>query len=209
MLSQTKGILRWIKIVSCSFMLALLLAACNLGGGATTAPTSAPTSPPAPTVPPTPSLTTYAGAGFTIGYPQGWKVTNGNNRIVTFANPQGDIRLTITVIPDPNGIVSADNQVSASLQLFKSQSTNYRQINIASTTMIGGDTWSQGSATGTLMVKGQTPITAAKIVVVADNHPATSLNTMAFTIAYVASQQSFDTANTMFFHPMLQSFKFS
>jgi len=190
-------------------MLALLLAACSLGGGATTAPAPAPTSPLTPTAPPTPSLTTYTGAGFTIGYPQGWKVTIGNNKIVTFANPQGDIRLTITVIPDPNGIVSADNQVSASLQLFKSQSTNYQQINIASTTMLGGDTWSQGSATGTLMAKGQTPITAAKVVVVADNHPAASLNTMAFTIAYVASQQSFETANTMFFKPMLQSFKFS
>jgi hypothetical protein len=208
MLSQKKGISRWIMVVSCNLMLVLLLAACNLGGGATTAPTPAPTSPPVPTNPPTPSLITYTGAGFTIGYPQGWKVTNGNNRIVTFADPQGDIRLTITVIPNPNGIVSADNQVSASLQLFKSQSTNYRQINIASTTMIGGDTWSQGSGTGTFMAKGQKAITDAKVVVVADNHPATSLNTMAFTIAYVASQQSFDTANTMFFHPMLQSFKF-
>ena len=209
MLSQTKSIPRIIMSVSSSILLALLLVACSLGGSATTVPTPGSASPSAPTPTPTPSLTTFTGAGFTVGYPQGWKVSKASNGVVTFADPQGDMRLTITVIPDPNGIVSAANQVSAGLLLFKSQSNNYQQVNIASTTMIGGDTWSQGSATGTLMAKGQTPITAAKVMVVADDHPAASLNTMAYTIAYVASQQSYDSANTMYFQPMLQSFKFS
>jgi hypothetical protein len=209
MLSQTKSIPCIIMSVSSSILFALLLVACSLGGGATTVPTPGSASPSAPTPTPTPSLTTFTGAGFTIGYPQGWKVSKASNGVVAFADPQGNMRLTITVIPDPNGIVSAANQVSAGLLLFKSQSNNYQQVNIASTTMIGGDTWSQGSATGTLVARGQTPITAAKVVVVADDHPAASLNTMAYTIAYVASQQSYDSANTMYFQPMLQSFKFS
>src|SRR6266699_1371520 len=136
-----------------------LLVACQLGGGTTAAPTPTPTSnlPPIPTAPPiipASKLVTYTGAGDTIGYPQGWTVTQGGSGLVTFADPHGIAYLSVKATPNPGGVVTADTQVSIGLQLFKSQAKNYQMQNVAPTTTVGGDSWSQGSATGDIVPKG-------------------------------------------------------
>jgi len=214
MLPHIKRLLHWLIALSYSLFLSFLLVACQLGGGTTAAPTPTPTSnlPPIPTAPPiipASKLVTYTGAGYTIGYPQGWTVTQGGSGLVTFADPHGIAYLSVKATPNPGGVVTADTQVSIGLQLFKSQAKNYQMQNVAPTTTVGGDSWSQGSATGDIVPKGQTSAVTAKIVVIADNHPAGLPTSMGFEIAYLTGQQVFDIANNSAFQPMLQSFKFT
>ena len=197
--------------------LLLLLAACNLGGSNGGSGNATPTAKPSPTptqmttLTPTAvaNLTTYTGNGYTIGYPQGWTVNKTSAGAVTFSDPQGVAYLTIQVVPNPGGAIATSDQVNVGLQLFASQAKNYNKVSIAPTTSLAGDTWSQGAATGDITLKGQTSPVTAKFVVIADNHPANSQTTQSFTIAYATGQQIFDMANTTYFQPMLQSFKFS
>lgn len=205
----------WLAIIfGC---LLLLLAACNLGPvsintGAT--PTPTPTQKPAPTtVIPSPtavaSMVTYTGNGYTIGYPQGWTVNKGSTGSVTFSDPQGVAYVTIQVVPNPNGLISTGDQVNTGLQIFKSQAKNYTKVSVAPTTNVAGETWSQGAATGDVTPTGATSPVTAKIVVISDNHPANTSSTQSFTIGYATAAQVFDMANTTYFQPMLQSFKFT
>jgi hypothetical protein len=204
-----KGISHWLIALSFSLFLSFLLAACQIqiGSGTTAAPTPTPTLQPPPIS--VSKLVTYTGDGYTISYPQSWKVTQGGSGLVTFADPQGIAYLSVKATPNPGGAISADNQVSIGLQLFKSQTKNYQMLNVAPTTTVGGDNWSQGSATGGLVPKGQTTAVTAKIVIIADNHPAGLPNTTGFEIAYLTGQQVFDIANSGAFQPMLISFKFT
>lgn len=197
--------------------LLLLLAACNFGGisvnGGTT-PTPTPTQKAAPTtVIPSPtavaSMVTYTGNGYTIGYPKGWTVSKGSTGAVTFTDPQGVAYVTIQVVPNPNGMISTSDEVNAGLQVFKSQAKNYTRVNIAPTTSVAGETWSQGSATGDVTPTGANSPVTAKIVVISANHPANTSSTQGFTLGYVTAAQVFDMANTTYFQPMLQSFKFT
>jgi hypothetical protein len=205
-----KRISHWLIALSISLFLSFLLAACQIqiGGGTTAAPTPTP-KPPAPPTISASKLVTYTGDGYTIGYPQGWRVTQEGGGFVTFDDPQGVAYLSVKPTPNPGGTITAANQVSIGLQLFQSQAKNYQMVNVAPTTTIGGDNWSQGSATGDIMPKGQSTAVTAKIVVIADNHPAHSPATMGFEIAYLTGQQVFDLANSGAFQPMLQSFKFT
>jgi hypothetical protein len=195
--------------------LAFLLAACNIGGisingSATSTPTPTPKA--TPTMAPSPTtstLETYTGNGYTIGYPQGWTVTKGSTGAVTFTDPQGAAYLTIQVVPNPNGLISTSDEVDTGLQIFKSQAKNYTKVNIAPTTTVAGETWSQGAATGDITPEGASSPVTAKIVVISDNHPANTSTTQGFTIGYVTGTQVFDAMNTTYFQPMLQSFKFT
>jgi hypothetical protein len=210
---RMKRITHYMLAFSYSLLLSSLLVACQIqiGGGTTAAPTPTPKPPAAPTTLPTISsskLITYTGDGYTISYPQGWTVNQGGGGLVTFDDPQGIAYLSVKATPNPGGTITAANQVSIGLQLFQSQAKNYRTVNVAPTTTVGGDNWSQGSATGDIMPSGQTSAVTARIVVIADNHPASSPATMGFEIAYLTGQQVFDLANNGFFQPMLQSFKF-
>ena len=184
-----------------SLVFFLTLAAC--GGG--TSGTATPTPTPSPVAT---NLTTYTGDGYQIGYPQSWKVNQGSAGLVTFSDPQGIAYMAIHVAPNPNGTIPATSQVDLGLQAFKSQATNYQKLDIAATTSVGGDTWSQGAATGDVKPAGQPSPVPAKIIVIADNHPANDLSTRSFSIGYATGQQVFDLANTGYFQPMLQSFKF-
>ncbi|MEO6887889.1 MAG: hypothetical protein ABI324_02720 [Ktedonobacteraceae bacterium] len=198
----------------CGLVLVLLLAACSGGepGGATATPTPTPTpSPtPLPTLTPTslPTLTMYKGNGYTIGYPKGWMVTTGTDGIVSFSDPNGIAYLAITSQPNPQGVISSSRLVDIGLQVFKSQVKNYQQANVASSTMVAGETWSQGSATGDITPEGQTSTVPAKVIVIADNHPTNSISTRGYTIAYGTGQQVFDLANGAYFQPILSSFRF-
>ncbi len=202
-----KYIPRWLILTVCTLLLALLISACSFGGSSTT---SSPTPTP-PTVVSTtaPGMTTYTGDGYTINYPSTWTVKKDDNGVVTFNDPSGIAYLGVGVVPNPNGVVPASNLVNVGLEVFKSKSQNYHTVDIAPTTTVGGDTWSQGSATGDIVPTGQTAAVNAKTVVIADNHLANSPSTKGYTIAYVTGTQVFDLAFTSSFQPMLQSFKFA
>lgn len=201
----------------CSVALLLLLSACQWNGGpqnATPTPTPSPmpTFTPTPTPSPTPivaTLKTYTGNSYTIGYPKGWTASVGSDNIVSFTDPTGLLSMTITVQPNAQGATSSDNLVNSALQVFQTQASNYQQLNIASTTTIGAETWSQGAAMGNVAVTGQVAPVTMKNVVVADNHPASTPTTMGYTISYSASVQDFSLVNQGYFQPMLQSFVFT
>ena len=200
-------------LAACSLALVLTLAAC---GSATSTsgstPTPAATSQPAstPTVASTPTtsttLTTYTGKGYSIGYPQGWKVNAAGNSVV-FTDSTGIYNFTIVISPNPGGIASADTVVNAGVNGVKGSLTNTQTVNVPASTTIGGDTWVQKSIAGNSTAAGQTGM--VQMVVASDNHPASSPSTNSFTIIYATLQATFDAANGQYFQPMIQSFKFT
>jgi len=151
-------------------------------------------------------LTTYTGNGYTIGYPQGWKV-NAAGKNVVFTDSTGIYSLTIVVSPNPGGIASPDTVINAEMQVVNGTLKNPQTVNVPSSTTIGGDTWVQKSITGDSSAAGQTG--TVQIVVASDNHPANSPSTNSYTITYGTLQATFDAANNQYFLPMLQSFKFT
>ncbi|WP_069801303.1 hypothetical protein [Thermogemmatispora onikobensis] len=199
--------------VGCSLILMSLLGACNLfgGTGGTPTPTPTPTSKPsvASSTAPAGNLVSYRGDGYVISYPRGWKVDTSKPGFVTFSDPQGIAYLSVHVQPNPNGIISAQDQVSVGLQLFRSQVTHYQPVSVAPTATVAGESWNQGAATGDLRVEGQPNPVTVKIVVLAANHPANSPQTQGFTIAYATAQEIFDLADEGEFQPMLHSFAFT
>jgi hypothetical protein len=193
-------------IPACCMILALLLVAC--GGGTTSTPTPAPTPRPSPTPSPTPTpiLTVYTGKGYSISYPQGWKVTPGTNQ-VTFSSASGVYNLNIMVTPNPDGIIDASTIANGSIAAVKKQMKNPQTETLPPTTTVGGDSWVQQSISGTETSTGQN--IDFQLVVISDNHPANSANTQNFFILYGTEKSKFATANTSYFQPMLQSFKFT
>ena len=121
-----------------ALFLLVLLVAC--GGSSTSGtsstptpvPTAAPTLAPSPTSPTaaTGAMTAFQGNSFTISYPQNWQTTTKANNIFTFADSTGNIKMTITVAPDPNGTISADSVASTALQaaqvLLKNATNSFR-----------------------------------------------------------------------------------
>ena len=198
-----------------SLMLVVLLVACGSSStsGTTSTPTSAPTS--TPTLAPTstsPSaasgaMTAFQGNSFTISYPQTWQVNQKANNIFNFTDNTGGIKMTITVAPDPNGTISADSVASAALQAAQVLLKNAKTVSVPSTTTVGGDSWSQVSASGTQRLNNQD--TDIQVVVIANVHPANTLLSKSFTILYQAPVATFSQDNTTYFQPMLQSFKFA
>ncbi|HJT56448.1 MAG TPA: hypothetical protein VJ761_08135 [Ktedonobacteraceae bacterium] len=210
MFKPKSGVLRSLLFALIGLLLALLLAGCNLGGGSGNAPTPTPT--PTPTPKPTPSptaipLTTYTGTGFTIGYPQGWKVTHQGNNAIQFTDPSGIYNFAVAVTSNPGGVVSPNEQINVALSAGNSNLKNPQPVSVPPTTSVGGDTWSQKSETGNATVNGQNTI--VQLVVIADNHPPNSPSTRSFLIAYGTGKSIFVAANTTYFQPMLLSFKFT
>ncbi len=194
---------RWLSLCVCTICITFFLAGCSLfGGGSPTTGTTVIT----PT--PTPSLTTYSGDGFSISYPKTWQAKQSSDG-VTFSDPNGIAYLSIRTSPNPNELIPASTVVDTALQAFKSQAKNYQSVNVPATTTLAGSTWSQGAATGDVTPSGQSTSVNVKIVVIADNHPAHSISSKAFAIGYATGSQVFDLANTAYFQPMLQSFKFT
>jgi hypothetical protein len=184
----------------CSLALALLLIACGGGSGTSKpTPTAVPTATPTPSPVPVKSLITYAGGGYTIEFPRGWKVSREANGLVTFNDPQGIAYLSIATALNPHGAISAPDLVDLGLQVFRSQAKNYQRLEVAPTTVVGGETWSQGAATGDVTRSGQPSPETMKVVVIADNHPPPASTTEAFTIAYGTGWLVFDLAFRAYF----------
>src|SRR6266571_4367674 len=200
-----------ITMALCSLFLAVLLVACggSSTSGTTSTPTSTPTLAPTSTSPSaaTGAMTAFQGNGFTISYPQTWQINQKANNIFTFTDSTGGIKMTITVAPDPNGTISADSVASAALQAAQVLLKNAKTVSVPSTTTVGGDSWSQVSASGTQRLNNQD--TDIQVVVIANVHPANTLLSKSFTILYQAPVATFSQDNTTYFQPVLQSFKFA
>ena len=215
MLKQLHHVTNGTTLALSGLMLILLLVACGSRstGGSTSTPTSVPTS--TPTLAPSPTsptaangaMTAFQGNGFTISYPQNWQTTTKANNIFTFADSTGTLKMTITVAPDPNGTISADSVASTALQATQVLLKNAKTVSVPSTTSVGGDSWSQISASGTQRLNNQD--TDIQVVVIATIHPANTLLSKSFTILYQASVATFSQDSTTYFQPMLQSFKFA
>ncbi len=212
MLMRLKNISRWTSLALCSLLLAALLVAC---GGTTSSSTSTTTSTPttssAPTVPPsstsTPaSMTALAGNGFTISYPQGLQLSRSGSRLVTLTDSNGTIKLTIAIIPDPKGSISADSLVNTAIKTEKVPLKNEQTESVPPKVTVGGASWNQQSVSGTQRLNAANTVTQS--VVLATVHPGDTLTSKGFTIVYRAPKSMFSQVNSTYFQPILQSFKF-
>jgi hypothetical protein len=147
------------------------------------------------------------GNGFSMSYPQGWQTTTRGDNLFTFTDSTGNIKMTTTVAPDPNGTISADTVASTALQAAKVLLKNSQTVSVPSTTTVGGESWSQVSASGTQRLNNQD--TNIQVVVLADVHPANTPDSKSYTILYQAPTATFSQDDTNYFQPMLQSFKFA
>ena len=216
MLKRLQFVPNDVMLVLSSLLLAVLLVACGgttTSGGTTSTPTTVPTSAPAQTATSSSSssapgaMTAYQGNSFTISYPQNWQASTKANNIFTFTDSTSAIKMTITVAPDPNGTISADSVASGALQAAQVLLKNSQTVSMSATTTVGGESWSQVSASGTQRLNNQD--TSIQVVVIATVHPANSLQSKSFTILYQAPTSTFSQDNSTYFQPMLQSFKFA
>jgi hypothetical protein len=188
-------------VIGC-LLLTLMLAACDMGGGSSAAPpaTAKPTATPAPT------LTTYKGDAYTIGYPQGWSA-KGSGNLVTFSDALGLTVFIVEEIPNPNGAVPVSSAIDGGLGGFQKQGKSFQKLNVAPTVTLNGETWNQGAATADTTNSGQT--VNVKIVILSTNHPASSPTTKIYNLIYSTTSAGFDLVDKQSFQPMLQSFKFA
>src|SRR3954452_8396000 len=148
MLLRLKHCSRWTILVLCSLILATLLIACSTSGSSYS--TSTPTQPPASSS--TSSSTTMAtltGNGFTMNYPQNWHISRSGSHLVTIADSTGTMKLAITIIPDPKGSISATSLLNTGLKVATGALKNAQPVSVPATTTIGGQSWDQGSVSGT------------------------------------------------------------
>jgi hypothetical protein len=194
---------RWTTLLVCCLLLAPLLISCGSSGssGSTSTPTSAPPSPSTST-----TLTTLTGNGFTISYPQTWHVSRSGQRLVTFEDSTGLMKLSVTTIRDPNGSISADALANTGVKVATAALKNAQTESVPSTTTIGGQTWVQKSVSGTQRINNRG--TMLQVVVLANVHPGNTALSKGYTIDYRATKAMFNQATTAYFQPMLQSFQF-
>lgn len=188
---------------------AILLATTIISATLVACGSSSKTSTPQSAHSPTSTLPVYAGKGFTISYPKGW-LTNSIDNTYSFNSPIANgPRLNIGFVSDPYGSIGAPTIVSKQYQDFQNTIEHMRAVNVPSTIMIGGDSWSQAAFTGVLALGNSQNQGTLETIIVADTHPNDVASTQAFTILCTAKQPLFATAYTKYFLPMLQSFRFT
>ena len=153
-----------------------------------------------------PLFKTYTGAGYTIQYPPDWKMTTSSAE-TAFTDPSGSYNLTIGSTPNPNSAKTADQLADGGITGAKTNLKNVQTVDVPQTTMVGGLPWSQRSITGTSTLNGQSSDIAATVL--ANNHPLHTTDTKGYVIVCVAAKDKFDQAQTKYFQPMIQSFKFT
>ena len=210
MVYLTRYLARAVMAGMCVFTLALLLVAC--GGQSTSRNSGSTTSPVQQVLAPTATTVnnalakTYTATNFTIKYPASWKVTASATEVV-FNDPAGSYNMTIGSTANPNGTVSADQLVEGGISGAKTNLKGEQTLKVPATTMLSGQVWSQRALSGTSTASGQSNDIEATVL--ATNHPAKAENTRGYIIVYVTTKALFDTAQSMYFLPMLQSFKFT
>jgi hypothetical protein len=118
----------------------------------------------------------------------------------------GTMKLSITIIPDPNGSISADSLASTGIKVATAALKNAQTVSVPATTTIGGQTWVQQSVSGTQRINNRG--TTLQVVVLANVHPGNTPLSKGYTIDYRATKAMFNQATTAYFQPMLQSFQF-
>ncbi|HLG77537.1 MAG TPA: hypothetical protein VFA09_03890 [Ktedonobacteraceae bacterium] len=205
--NRLKRALSKTTLATCGLLLvATLVAACS-------SPSRSSTSQSASThiTTPTPAYTRGAlvaleGNGFKISYPPGLHVSKSDPHLVILTNGAGTIKITFTVVPDVHGKTSAASLLNAAVNAQKVPLKNVQIVPAPPTTTVGGTTWNQESVSGTQRLNATN--TMMHSVVMATIHPANSPASQGYTIAYSAPQSMFNAANTTYFQPVLQSFKF-
>jgi hypothetical protein len=202
MFMQLKHISRWTPLALYCLMLAVLLTAC----GGTTPTHAAPPNTTATPMPTSASMTSIAGNGFTMNYPQGWQIGRSGAHLITVTNSQGTESFAITVVPSPKSAISADSLVNSAAKAQTAVLKDAQKISVPPTVMVGGASWNQESVSGTQRLHAAN--TVVQSVVLATVHPGNTPTSKAYTIVYRAPQTTFAQANTSYFQPMLQSIKF-
>lgn len=204
MISPLKHVTRRMSLGLCSLVLVALLTAC---GGFTTNTTTTPTpQPPTPTPTPAVAMTTYTGKDFSISYPKDWKATPASTAIA-IGDSLDIYNMTLAATPDPSGTATADQLADGGVAGAKANLKDAQTVSIAPTTTIAGQTWSQRAVSGTTTVNGQS--IEVELIILATTHPASALDTKGYIISYGTIKLQFEQATSMYFMPMLQSFKFA
>ena len=180
--------------------LTALLVACGGSGNSTSAPARPQTSPSGP-----PVFRPYTSPFFTITYPETWVIRTSSTTI-TFSDTPGTYNLAVSFAPDPHGAVTPTQLAEKSLDLTKASLLNPQAITMPSTVTLAGVTWSQRAITGNTLSNGQK--VAIEVVILATNHPARSANTKGVVLTYLGTKSLFAQAQSTYFTPMLQAFKF-
>ena len=149
---------------------------------------------------------TYTGSDFTIKYPANWKTTTSNNEVV-FTDPTGDYTLTVGSTANPQGATTSAQLIDGGVSGAKTNLKDTQTVDVPQTTTLDNQTWDQRSLTGTGTLNGKS--SDIKAVVLATNYPEKTSKTRGYVIVYVATKDQFDQAESTYFKPMLQSFKFA
>lgn len=187
---------------ACSaIVLATILAACG-GSGTSVSPTATPQS--SPSGPPV--FRPYSSPFFSITYPENWVIRTSRTTI-TFSDTPGTYNLAVNVAPDPHGSVSSDQLAEQSLKLTRASLLNPQSVNMPSTITLAGVTWSQRAIIGDTLSNGQR--VAIEVVILTTNYPEHAANTKGVVLSYLGAKALFTQAQSAYFSPMLQAFKFT
>jgi hypothetical protein len=117
--------------------------------------------------------------------------------------------LTIFLLPNPGGTLSASQQADAGLITAEKSGglSNPQPVSLPATTTVAGESWAQRGVTGNVTTNGVSG--PAEIILLADNHPAHAPTTKTYEIYYGGPSVVFQQENLLVFQPMLQSFKFT
>lgn len=223
MVVLTRSMARGVAIGASALIVILLLVACgggtadpsksssgpvtngNTSGSTRNAAATSTASALAPAATANVAMKTYNGNGFSIKYPQNWKATASTNG-VAFSDPTGTYNLSVGTTPNSDGSVNAEQLVNGGITGAKANLKNVQSIAVPATTTFAGQSWTQRALSGMNTYQGQT--TAVEANILATNHPDHASTTKGYVVAYVALKDKFAQAKSMYFTPMLQSFKF-
>ena len=152
------------------------------------------------------TLKEYTGSGFTIKYPQDWKVTNSSTSIA-FTDPSGNYSMTVNSQSNANGAMSEDQLVTNELENVKKGLKDDQTVNMPATATVGGQSWTQQAVSGSSTVNGKS--SEVQTVVLGTNHPTHAADTKGYSITYAAPKDEFSQTSTTYFTPMLDTFTFT
>lgn len=203
-----------------TILLALLLAACSVGGTNTASaplPTSSP-SIPIPALSPTaasvwelypnPSAKTY---GYTVRYQSAWQV-QPENSFVSFSDLNTLSSFSVFPNADPDfgyqssvsDVAIAQGLATSYLQLFNATAKNTKDVKMAKTVTLHGVTWAQVGGTADVNVQGQ--VVNEETVIMANHNDQQRLG---YVLQFTAPTRLFGASNNSYFHYMVQSFAYT
>ena len=196
-----------------AILLALLLAACSVGGTKTA-------SAPHPTPSLSPTTTSvwelYANHidktfGYTLRYQSAWQVQQ-ENLFASFSDPNTLSSFSVSPNADPDfgykrsfsDIAIAQGLATSFLQRFNATAKNTKEVKIAKTVTLHGVTWVQISETADVNVQGQ--VVNEETVLMANHNDQQHLG---FVLQLTAPTHLFNTSNSSYFQYMVQSFAYT